>query len=80
MKKKFIIGVIIYLLLGVTFYVVDTKNSREVVRLCPPGLIAIDQVETCQSQRVFLKEDWPTAISLTVGWLPLLIVRALVRL
>jgi len=71
-----LIATIIYLLIGVAFYVNDVRYSRSAIHICPEGATTGEQVRDCPPQTVSLKEDWPTAITLMVGWLPLLIMRA----
>jgi hypothetical protein len=70
--------VIMYLIMGATFYVNDVRYSRTAVHMCPPGVVT-EPMQDCPPQIVSLKGDWPTAITITVGWLPLLIMRGIER-
>ena len=69
--------VITYLAIGATFYMNDVRYSRTAVHVCPPVFVAHEEMQDCPPQTVSLKEDWPTAIILTIGWLPILIMRAI---
>lgn len=73
------VTVIIYLLTGFAFYVNDVRYSRSAIHLCSEGATTGEQVQDCPAQIIYLKKDLPTAITLTVGWLPLLIIRAVVE-
>ena len=75
-RSLIIVAVIIYLLIGVAFYVSDVRHSRSVVNICPEGVINEEQLQDCSPQTISLKTDWATAVTLTVGWLPLLILQA----
>ena len=68
---------IIYLVMGATFYVNDVRYSRTAVHMCPPGVVTEEEMQNCPPQTVSLKEDWRTAITITIGWLPLLIMRGI---
>lgn len=76
MTKKIIVSaiVIIYLFIGVGFYANDVRYSRSAINICP---ITEEQKGGCLPQNISLKTDWPTAVILTVGWFPLLILRAI---
>lgn len=69
--------VITYLVMGATFYVNDVRYSRTAVYVCPPGFVTHKEMQDCPPQTVSLKEDWSTAITITIGWLPILIMRAI---
>ena len=66
------IAVIIYLLIGVSFYASDVRYSRSAINICPAGVVGEEQMANCSPQDISLKTDWATAATLTVGWLPLL--------
>lgn len=51
----------------------DVRYSRNTVRICPPGIVTPEKMQDCQPQTASLKKDWSTAITLTVGWLPILL-------
>ncbi len=69
--------IITYLVMGATFYMNDVRYSRTAVHVCPPGFVNHEEMRDCPPQTVSLKEDWPIAITLTIGWLPILIMRAI---
>lgn len=83
MTKNYIIILVIffvvmtYLVIGAAFYVNDVRYSRTVVRLCPLSDVTSEGRQDCPSQHISLKEDWTTAITLTIGWLPILVIRAI---
>ncbi len=82
-KKTFLsiisVSVIIYLLIGVVFYTSTAHHSQSVIHLCPEGAITEEQMQDCPPQTISLKTDWPSAVTVTVGWLPLLILQAINR-
>lgn len=71
--------VIMYLITGATIYVNDVRYSRTAVHLCPSNIVTPKSMKDCSPQTISLKEDWPTAITITVGWLPLLVMRGMER-
>ena len=79
-KKIFLpilsVVVIIYLLIGVAFYLNTIRYSHSAIHICPEGTITEEQMQDCPSQTISLKTDWPSAVTLTIGWLPLLILQA----
>lgn len=70
-----LIAVILYLMAGFAFYINDVRYSRS-IHLCPPDTIVVEPGGYCPPQTISLKQDWPTAVTLTIGWLPLLIMQA----
>lgn len=83
MKKNLSFGILItitiYLFTGFAFYVNDVRSSRSLVRICPENVTTEDQMQDCPQQNISLKEDWPTAVTVTVGWLPLMIMRVIYK-
>ena len=51
----------------------DVRYSRIAVHICSPGVVNPEEMQDCPPQTISLKEDWSTAITLTVGWLPILL-------
>lgn len=82
-KKTFLsilsVAVIIYLLIGVVFYTSTAHHSQSVIHICPEGAITEEQMQDCPPQTISLKTDWSTAVTVTVGWLPLLILQVINR-
>lgn len=66
------ITIIIYLFVGINLYLYDIRSSRAV---CPEITTHSGQIE-CPLQTI-LKEDWPTAVTVTIGWLPLITIKLL---
>lgn len=76
-RSFIIVAVIVYLLIGVAFYTSDVSSSRSVIHICPEGATTAEQAQDCLPQTISLKTDWATAVTLTVGWLPLLVLQAI---
>ena len=70
------IAIIIYLLIGVVFYTSTARHSQTAIHICPEGVITEEQMQDCPPQTISLRTDWPSAVTVTVGWLPLLILQA----
>ncbi len=80
-KKVLFYGVgiiaVVYLSIGVVFYLQDAKYSRGVY-VCSGGETQHINGEDCAPQPISLVKDWPTALTITVGWLPLIIAQGIV--
>ncbi len=80
-KKVLFYGVgiiaVAYLSIGVVFYLQDAKYSRGVY-VCSGGETQSAQEEDCAPQPISLAKDWPTALTMTIGWLPLIVAQGIV--
>ena len=69
-------ALIVYLAIGAAFYLQDRHYSRSGIHLCPLGTPR-EQMENCPQQTVNIQEDWSSALTMTVGWLPLIVAHGI---
>jgi hypothetical protein len=74
-----ILAIIIYLFIGVLFYVNSVEYGIKSIHLCPPiteietkGL-NIEPPQNCPNQTYSYIEHWKEGIISVVGWLPFLV-------